>query len=168
MPAYLLLLEDVEDLGRSGDVVSVKPGYARNFLLPKKKALIADTHTRRMQAKLQEERAKKAAVDRVEAEKMAASLDGKIVRTEVKVDHDGNMYGSVTVFDVLNLLKNEGYEIEKRFLVLPQPLKATGMHTVSLKLKEGVPASIKVHVVPEGYVEPVEAPAPAVSEESEE
>ena len=71
MGNQLLLLEDVDDLGRSGDVVSVKPGFARNFLLPQKKAVVADKNTLRMQARLKEEREKRAAVDKKDSEILA-------------------------------------------------------------------------------------------------
>ena len=76
MANQFLLIEDVDALGRSGDVVKAKPGYARNFLLPQKKAVIADKHTLRMQAKLKEEREKQAVLDRGEAEKLAERING--------------------------------------------------------------------------------------------
>ena len=92
MRNQLLLIEDVEDLGRSGDVVSVKPGYSRNFLLPQKKAVVADKFTLRMQAKLKAERAKRAEIDRQEAESQAQKIEGMVLSIEVKVDPDGHMY----------------------------------------------------------------------------
>src|SRR5262245_8691147 len=96
MATKLLLIEDVEDLGRSGDVVSVKPGYARNFLLPRGHAVRADQHALRMQTRLQEERQKRAILEKQEAEKTAAALEGVTLSTIVKVDHEGHMYGSVS------------------------------------------------------------------------
>ena len=104
MANKLLLLEDVEALGRSGDIVGVKPGYARNFLLPQGLAIIADKRALRMQARLQEERRNRAIVDRKESEELAAKLEGQNLTTIVKVDHDGHMYGSVNVADVADLL----------------------------------------------------------------
>src|SRR5689334_18731387 len=99
MPIQLLLLDDVDELGRSGDVVAVKPGYARNFLLPKKKGVMANKHTLRMQAKLKEERAKQAEIDRREAEELAARMTGIELNIVVKVDPEGHMYGSVSALD---------------------------------------------------------------------
>lgn len=147
MRNQLLLLEDVEDLGRSGDVVSVKPGYCRNFLLPQKKAVVADKYTLRLQAKLKEERSKRAEIDRKEAEEMAQKIEGAVLSIEVKVDPDGNMYGSVSTLDIVRLFEKEGIFIERRHIVLPQPIKTLGVHPIHLKLKENVPAhiSLKVH-----------------------
>lgn len=161
MATELLLLEDVDNLGRSGDIVSVKPGYARNFLLPQKKAITATIQARRMQQKLQEERAQQAVVDKAEAEAFAAKVQDFVIRTDVKVDQDGNMYGSVTAYDVVRLLTDKGFEIEKRCVHLPHAIKETGTHTIQLRLKEGVASSFKLKVLPEGYKEPEEAPAPA-------
>jgi large subunit ribosomal protein L9 len=163
MATYVLLIEDVDDLGRSGDIVSVRPGYARNFLVPGRKALVADANTRRMQARLQEARAKKAVEDKQEAETLAGKIEGYVVRTEVKVDPDGHMYGSVTSLDVLRLLQAEGFELERRAVHLLQPIKATGDHQIHLRLKEGVTSTIHLKIVPEGYVESEE---PAVAEEA--
>lgn len=149
MKNQLLLLEDVEGLGRSGDVATAKPGFIRNYLLPKKKAVFADKHTLRMQAKLKEEREKKAAVDRKAAEEMAAKMTGLTIETKVKVDPEGNMYGSVSQHDIVELLKKKGFEIEKRFVVFTQPIKTLGTHPISLKLNEGVPASFTLEVLSE-------------------
>ncbi len=147
MRNQLLLLEDVEDLGRSGDVVSVKPGFARNFLLPEKKAVIADNFTLRMQAKLKEERAKRAEIDRQEAEELAKSIDGKVLTIEVKVDPDGHMYGSVAAIDIVRLFEKEGIVLERRNVILAHSIKTLGVHTIHLKLKEGVPAQITLKVM---------------------
>jgi large subunit ribosomal protein L9 len=160
MGNQLLLLEDVEDLGRSGDVVSVKPGYSRNFLLPKKKAVMADKYTLRMQAKLKEERAKQAETDRKDSESIAGKLEGMVLSIEVKVDPDGHMYGSVAAADIVRLFEKEGIVIERRNVVLIQPIKTLGIHPIHLKLKEGVPAHItlKVHSDVEGPMEDIQHP----------
>ncbi len=138
MPIQLLLLDDVEELGRSGDIVGVKPGYARNFLLPQKMAVVADKRALRMQAKLQEERAKRAEVDRREAEEMAARLSNTELTIIVKVDPEGHMYGSVSVVDIVKLFGEQGIQLERKNIALAQPIKAIGTHRLNLKLKEGV------------------------------
>lgn len=150
MQNQLLLIQDVEDLGRSGDIVKVKPGFARNFLLPQKKAVVADKFTLRLQAKLKEERIKQAAVDKKEAEVLASKLEGKVLVTEVKVDPDGHMYGSVAATDIVRLFAQENIVLEKKNVVLPHPIKALGEYGITLKLKEGVPAQITLHIVAEG------------------
>lgn len=145
----LLLIEDVEDLGRSGDVVSVRPGYARNFLLPQGFAVVADKRTIRMQARLQEERAKKAVADRKESEELAARLEGMVVETVVKVDHEGHMYGSVSPQDIAALFQAQNMPIEKRNVMVKHAIKAVGDFPVQLKLKEGVVANVTVKITPE-------------------
>lgn len=148
MANKLLLMEDVEALGRSGDLVSVKPGYARNFLLPQGLAVIATKQTVRLQERLQEERRKKAVVDKKEAEELASSLNEVTLTKIVKVDNEGHMYGSVSANDIIALLKDvKGIALEKRNVQLPHPIKKTGVHKVSLKLNEGVPATINVEVL---------------------
>jgi large subunit ribosomal protein L9 len=146
MGNQLLLIEDVDDLGRSGDLVSVKPGFARNFLLPQKKAVVADKYTLKLQARLKEERAQRAVVDKKEAEELSAKIDGMVLEIEVKVDPEGHMYGSVAALDIVRLFEEQGISLEKRHVVLPQPIKELGSRTVALRLKEGVPASFTLNV----------------------
>lgn len=145
----VLLLEDVETLGRSGDIVTVKPGYARNFLLPKKRAVVAEKHLVRLQEKLKEERAKKASGDKKESDALAKDLLTKVLKTQVKIDAEGHMYGSVTQADIVKLFKEQlNIEIERRNVVLAKPIKKMGEIEVELKLKEGVPAKIKLEITP--------------------
>jgi large subunit ribosomal protein L9 len=146
MQQQLLLIEDVDDLGRSGDVVTVKPGYARNFLIPQKKAVVMSKLALRMRARLVEERKKQAAVDFAEAEALASRLSSLSFGIEVKVDPEGKLYGSVTAVDVVKILEKEGVEIEKRSVVLAHPIKELGDHTIKLKLKEGVLASFVLSI----------------------
>lgn len=170
MRNQLLLIEDVDDLGRSGDIVSVKPGYSRNFLLPQKKAVIADKYTLRLQAKLQEERSKRAEIDRKEAEEMAQKIEGMVLSIDVKVDPDGHMYGSVSTLDIVRLLESEGYKVERRNVELAHPIKTLGVHPINLKLKEGVPARITLKVHSGGVIpasEEPEAPAAPAPETAE-
>jgi large subunit ribosomal protein L9 len=153
MAIKLLLIEDIEELGRSGDIVSVRPGYARNFLLPKKFAIVANKNALRMQARLQEERSKKAILEKEESEKIAKSLENVVISTTVKVDHEGNMYGSVSATDIVHLLQEQtGILVEKRSIVLKQSVKVTGAHEINIKLKEGVKSLITLKVEPEEIV----------------
>lgn len=153
MPNQLLLLEDVDDLGRSGDIVSVKPGFARNYLLPQKKAVVADPFTLRMQAKLKEERAKRALVDRKHSEELAQKIEGLSLEITVKVDPDGHMYGSVTQVDIVHLFEPMGIHLEKRNVLLPHPIKTLGMQTINLKLREGILVHFTLSVIAEGSQE---------------
>lgn len=150
MATKLLLLDDVEGLGRKGDVVSARPGYIRNFLIPQQLAVIADSYTLRMQERLKQERDQRALVDKKESEELAARIQDTTHATMVKVDPEGHMYGSVAAVDIVHLLQKEaGITIERRMILLPHPIKEIGVHTIKLKLKEGVPASFTLKVVPE-------------------
>lgn len=150
MTALLLLLKDVEDLGRSGDVVKVKPGFARNFLLPRGLGIVADKNALRMQERLQEERKQRASQDKMESEELASKLKDLTLTARVKVDQEGHMYGSVSALDVVHLLaKEKNFDIEKRSVMLKHPIKSTGKHKIEIKLKEGVTASFSLSVEPE-------------------
>lgn len=150
MMTKVLLIEDVDDLGRKGEVFSVKPGFAFNYLLPQKFAIIADKASLRKQARLQEERKQKAIHDRQESETMASQLNGESIETTVKVDHEGHMYGSVSVLDIIHLIKlKTGIDLDKRMVQLAHPLKEVGVFPISLRMKEGVEASITLKIIPE-------------------
>jgi len=150
MAQKLLLVADVDALGRSGDIVKVKPGYARNFLLPKGLAMIADKNALRTQERLQIARQQKAAEDRKEAEELAERLKDVTVEMLVKVDQEGHMYGSVSALDIVHLLQEQQeIAVDKRSIQLHQPIKKIGVQTVELKLKEGVTASVLVKVISE-------------------
>ena len=145
----LLLLEDVEGLGRSGDIVVSKAGYARNFLMPKGYAVLADNNAKRMQSRLQEERLKKAALDKEQSEAVAKLVNDITVTTEVKVDNEGHMYGSVGTADIAALLEQQGIAVEKRSIKLKHPIKKAGIYDITLNLKEDVDAAFKLKVMPD-------------------
>lgn len=152
MATQLLLLQDVDHLGRKGDLVNVKTGFAYNFLIPKGVALIATKATLKRQLKLQEERKKIAEQDRKAAEEIAGRLQGETISFTVKVDHDGHMYGSVSTHDIVDLIKMQtGVDVEKRAVQLKAPLKETGVFELPLRLKEGITCNIHVKVIPEQH-----------------
>ncbi len=155
MRTNVLLIADVDDLGRSGEIVSVRTGYARNFLLPQKKGIHPGKHTLRMQEKLKEERAHRAVLDKKEAEELASRLTDITLTAHVKVDPEGKMYGSVSAQDILSLFPEGEFPIEKKNIHLKKPIKELGMHDVLLKLKEGVTVTIHLKVAAEAEkVEP--------------
>ncbi len=154
MKNELLLLEDVDGLGRSGDIVTAKPGYVRNFLLPKKKAVIAEKHLVRLRESLQKERSERATVDRKEAEALAKELGAKGLIIKVKIDVDGHMYGSVTGQDVAKCFEEQlNIEMDKKSILLPKPIRKLGVHEVELKLREGVSGKITLEIQPEKKAE---------------
>ncbi len=171
MKQQLLLLEDVEALGKKGDVVSAKPGYVRNFLLPQRFAVVASPNTLRKQERLRAEREKQAIVDRKEAEELAMQIGNITLETKVKVDPEGHMYGSVSAGDVAQLFQERGLPVEKKYIQLTRPIKETGAHKISLKLKEGIMTIVQLTIIPEGVnavgIEAVTAPIPVEGAESE-
>lgn len=150
MANKLLLLKDVDGLGRQGDIVTARPGYVRNFLLPQGLAIIANDNALRMQARLQEERQKLAQVDKQKSEELAEQIQALTLTKIVKIDQEGHMYGSVSALDIVHLLLDQAsVTLEKRNLVLPQPIKEIGVFTINVKLKEGVLSTLVLKIVPE-------------------
>lgn len=172
MKQQLLLIEDVDSLGRKGDIVTAKPGYVRNFLLPRGLAVIASPNTLRKQESLRAEREKQAIIDRQESEALAKQLEGVNLEIKVKVDPEGHMYGSVAAADISNLFQEKGFPVEKKYIQLTRPIKETGVHKISLKLKEGISVVSQLHIIPEGMImtgkEAVTAPIPGTEEEKSE
>lgn len=153
MKQQLLLLNDVDALGRKGDIVTARPGFVRNFLLPRGLAIVASAHTLRKQETLKAEREKQAVVDRAESEKLAKALEGLVLETRVKVDPEGHMYGSVTPNDVARLFEEKGFAIDRKFIQITKAIKETGMHKIPLKLKEGILVTCQLSIIPEGLVQ---------------
>jgi len=167
MHNQLLLLEDVRNLGRKGDLVLAKPGFVRNFLLPSKKAVLADNRTLRLRAQLQEERAKQAKLDHKESQTFAHNLKNKILTIKVKSDVQGHLYGSVSTLDIIKLLaEKENIQLERRNVLIAKTIKTAGTYTISLKLKEDISASFQLKVQGDGQVEEVK-PLVQVEEEGE-
>jgi large subunit ribosomal protein L9 len=152
MKQQLLLLADVDSLGRKGELVTAKPGYVRNFLLPRGLAIVATPHTLRKQEALKAEREKQAVIDRQESEQLAAQLEGLVLEIRVKVDPEGHMYGSVSVAEIAALFAEKGLSVEKKYILMTRPLKETGVHKIPLKLKEGISITCQLTVIPEGLI----------------
>lgn len=137
----LLLAEDVKALGRKGQVVTVKPGYAR-YLVPKGWAFVATPYTLKLQQRFQEEREKRAIVEKKESEEHAVVLNTLTVKTLVKVDHDGHMYGSVSAGDIAHLIEGAAHVSVDKHSIPVKPIRTVGEHKVPVKLKEGVQATV--------------------------
>jgi len=150
MQKQLLLLEDIHGVGRKGDVVKVKPGYARNFLVPQQKAEVATKQTLRKQERLKKEREEQAVKDRAESETLKGQIDKHEYETVVKVDHDGHMYGSVGPAEIVELVQEkDGIQLDRHMIRIGQPFKTLGTHVVPLRLKEGVTAEIAIKISPD-------------------
>ena len=145
----LILLEDVEGLGKRGQTVKVAHGYARNYLLPLGKAVASAGAGARI---FQEEVRRRGAREnkmRKAAERLAGELAGVSCTIAVKAGEDDKLFGAVTAADIAELLKKQGYQIDKRKIMLEEPLKVLGVYTVAIKLFQDVDAQIKVWVVSE-------------------
>jgi len=146
----VILREHVENLGRRGEIVKVADGYARNFLLPRKLELKATDGNRKHVERERRIVEAREAAEKVQAEAISARLamiDITIVR---RVGETDQLYGSVTGSDIADFLKSKGFEIDRRKLILPEPIKAIGEHTVPLKLHREVTVPLKVRVAKEG------------------
>ena len=142
----VILLERVEKLGAIGDVVKVKDGFARNYLLPRKKALRANDTNRKVfeanRAKIEEDNANR----RGEAEQASKGVDGKTVKLIRQASNTGQLYGSVSARDIVEALEAEGAHLTKSQIVLDRPIKAIGMHEVKVALHPEVSVTVKVNV----------------------
>jgi large subunit ribosomal protein L9 len=145
----VILREHVDNLGRRGEVVKVAAGYARNYLLPRKLALAVTEANKR-----QIERERAAAEARDLEEKMQAdALGQRVSQTEIeiarRVGENDTLYGSVTSADIAQALLAKGFEIERRKIHLPEPIKALGEFTIPVKVHREVTSQVKLKVVPE-------------------
>ncbi|MGN6278050.1 MAG: 50S ribosomal protein L9 [Sphingomonas sp.] len=142
----VILLERVEKLGSIGDVVKVKDGFARNFLLPNKKALRANEANRKVFEANRERLEAENASRRTDAEKEAKGLEGTSLTLIRQSSNTGQLYGSVAVRDIVEALEADGHKIAKSQVVLDKPIKAIGVHEVKVALHPEVAVTIKVNV----------------------
>ena len=142
----VILLERVEKLGQIGDVVTVKDGFARNFLLPNKKALRSNAANLKVFEKNRESIVADNAARRGEAEIEAKSIDGITLTLIRQSSNTGQLYGSVAVRDLLDALETEGHKVAKSAIVLNKPIKAIGLYEVKVTLHPEVAVTVKVNV----------------------
>ncbi len=146
----VILREDVEKLGRRGDVVKVAEGYGRNFLLPRGLAMAVSEANKAMIAKERKAHALRAAKEKAEFESVAQRVASLRFIAPRKVGEHDVLYGSVTSGDIAEFLKAKGIEIDKRKVQLDEPIKKLGEHEVSVKLHPEVSANLRVLVTKEG------------------
>jgi large subunit ribosomal protein L9 len=146
----IILQEDVEKLGTRGQVVEVKEGYARNFLLPRKLALEASAGNMKRLEKMRAVFAKKEAVEKGDAQKLAELLAGVSLELVRKAGETDQLFGSVTSSDISEALAAQGFTVDKRKIALGEPIKVIGEFEVPLKLHREVSATVKLTVKKEG------------------
>ena len=145
----IILREDIEKLGEAGEVVDVSPGYFRNYLEPKQMAMRATDSNLKIyeeEKRMKDVRENKA---RRQAEKLADKLRNVSLNAVVQVGEEDKVFGSVTSQDIGKLLADEGFEIDKRDILLDEPIRALGIYTVPVKLHKDVEAEVKVWVIKE-------------------
>ena len=145
----VVLRERIEKLGDRGEVVSVKPGYARNFLLPKRKAVLATPHNLRQVEQEKAASVRREAIEKNESEMLAQQLAEVSLQFTRKVGEQDVLYGSVTSLDIGESLHEKGFEIDRRKIDLEEPLKSLGGHNVPIKLHREVTAVVSVEVLRE-------------------
>lgn len=154
----VVLLEDVDNLGRSGDSCRVKAGYARNFLIPGKKATVATPGTKRLIEKKKAEALARLAKEKEDAEKQLKALQKITLTCKVKANADGRLFGSIGAAELVARLAEEGFALTKHQIALPEPFKALGKHDVPLHLHPEVQGVLKIKIVAD-TVEDAEADA---------
>jgi large subunit ribosomal protein L9 len=145
----VILRDDVEKLGLAGEAVNVKAGYARNFLVPRKLAFVATAGALRRIGEEMKQRGRNIEKEKIELTAMASKMSELSVTIPMRVGEEEKLYGSVTGQMVADSLSNQGYKVDRRSIVIEEPIRTLGAHQVSVKLKHGVGATIKVNVVAE-------------------
>lgn len=145
----VMLMETIDHLGEMGQVVSVKRGYARNYLLPRGEAVLATRGNLRQMEHHKRIVAEKIKRVRLESEDLAKNLGSQELEFLVKVGESGHLYGAVTTMDIARQLDERGFAVDRRKILLEEPIKTPGDYTATVKLPQGVVAEVKLSVKPE-------------------
>ena len=145
----VLLKETIDALGIIGSEVTVADGYARNYLFPQEKAVLATPQNRRA---LEQQKAKfevQIAKEKGVAEEMAARLEGVVCKIHAKITDEDRLYGSISLRDIMNALAQQDVKVDKRMILLSEPLKNLGTYKIPIRVYKGVEPEITVEVLPE-------------------
>jgi large subunit ribosomal protein L9 len=145
----VILREDIKTLGRAGEMVRVKPGYARNYLLPQGLAYEATEGNKKRIAAETRVRSVRNQAERTEAERFATTLSEVTLTLSGKAGEEGKLFGSITSQDIADALARQGHTVDRRRIELEHPIKSTGAHTVAIRLHPEVNAELRVSVVAE-------------------
>jgi large subunit ribosomal protein L9 len=145
----VILLEDIDKLGKEGDVVDVAAGYARNYLLVKNKALLSTPGNRKKFEVIKKMKEIQYMRSKDESEKLAEKLNTVSITAVAKAGENEKLYGSITTGDISELLKKEGFDVDKKKIIIEEPIKSLGVYTIGIKLHTEVQATIKLWVVSE-------------------
>ena len=144
----VLLAEDVQGLGKQGEIIRVKPGYARNFLLPQGLATIASEHNKKMVEQHRRHMQQYEVRRKKSLQALAETVSKYSVTLEANANKDNQLYGSIVEADISKALQTAGFDISPEMVALEGPLKLLGMYTVKIQLSSDVQAAVKVWVVP--------------------
>jgi large subunit ribosomal protein L9 len=163
----VILKEDIDNLGLRGEVVKVADGYGRNYLLPRKLAMQATEANKAVIEQMKSSAARRSASEKAKAQELVVKLEPVVVSFTRKSGENGHLFGSVTSADIASAIGAEGFEIDRRKIQLPEPLKSVGEFSVAIKLHREVVAHVKVKVQAENAEEapPAEPAAEAVPAE---
>jgi large subunit ribosomal protein L9 len=145
----IILLQDVENIGKKGEVKSVSDGYARNFLFPKKLAKLATKEAVGEMEKQKELETKKAEEELKAVQEVVSKIDGLEIEVPVKVDEEGKLYGSINEVEISKLFKDRGFDVKKNQIKIPQPIKEIGEYPVTVLFDHNLEAEIKIIVMEE-------------------
>ena len=154
----VILIDEVRGLGTRGDVVNVKNGYARNYLLPKNLAREATSGNLKSVEQERKKWALLASKEKEQAEKAASAVKGTKIVVHKRVGESGQLFGSVTTNEIADALTEKGFDVDKRRIELGHPIETLGVHDVEVRLHKDVMAQIQVEVIPIG-IEKLEEPA---------
>ena len=145
----VILIQDLANLGFKGDIVKVRDGYGRNYLLPQKIAIIANESNKKQLAETQKQQAHKAAKILADAEALAAKLAETVIEVKAKANEDGKIFGTVTTQNIADALAAQEIIIDKKVITLVEPIKQLGEYTAQARLHREVKADIHLNVVAE-------------------
>jgi len=145
----VLLTETIDSLGIIGSEVNVAKGYARNYLIPQKKALMATPQNRKQLEQVKAKFELQIAKEKIIAEEMAEKLEGVTVTIPAKVSEEDRLYGSISVRDIIEALEKQNITVEKRMVLLTDPIKQIGTYMVPIRVYKDVEPEITVEIVPE-------------------
>ena len=143
----VVLKQDIDKLGIAGDIVEVADGYGRNYLLPRGLAIKATAGAEKAAEQIKKTKGRKTQEEKTSLEELAKKLSELSLTIPVQVGEDEKMYGSVTSIDIANMLKQEGIEIDKKKIILKEPIKKLGIFNIQIKLHPEVTAEVKAWVV---------------------
>ena len=145
----VILKEDILTLGYKDDIVNVKKGYARNFLIPQGKAIIASESAKKVIAENQKQRAHKIAQQKSDAEAIAAKMEGLTLSIGAKTSSTGTIFGSVTTIQIADALMEKGFEIDRKIIIVKDQVKEVGTYNAVIKLHKEVSVDVPFEVVAE-------------------